>query len=352
MSEKRRGAFGLWCFVFSMILVLFEARGLKPGHSGFPFLFGRGSLAAEFFFVSAGCLLAERVDGLSGEPFDWRESWSYIKARIASFYPAFLMSWAVTFTALAIVFFEDIVKLRNDFLSSVLELTLLRNAGLSGCRALPQTWLLSALVIALFILYPLYRSNKKRFEYFIAPVAAILLLGYLYYKTGTLNDTSMFMTFSFKSTYRAIGEVCLGVVCYRLSALIGESRLSRAKESLLSLAALAGYGFAIFYMQFPGHFPKYFDYIALLTIAAGVTVTFSGRGALGRLFERKLFVFLGRFSLYPFLMCILFVKLIPELLPKLGEAKAELLYLALTLLSAAALMLIDTALRKARKKAK
>ena len=346
MADKRRGAVGFWSFIFSAVLVLFHAYLLDSDHSGLPFLFGRGSLAAEFFFVTAGCLMAERVNAASKEPSGRIGTWTYIGERIGSIYPAFFISWAVTFAAVSAVFFKGFSSLCKDLLSSIVELTFLRNIGLDGYRALPQVWFLSGLVIALFVLYPLYRSNKKRFEYFIAPVLAIFLLGYLYYKTGTLNDTGKYMHFGLKSTYRAVGEVALGAVCYMLASKLNGRRLGRAGVLLISVAEVACYTAAILYMQFPGYFPHYFDYLALVCIAAGAVMTFSGRSAVGRILSGRACVWLGRFSLYPMLMLALPAKLIPKLMPGLSPLKAELIYLAATYALALLLMLAEKTFRK------
>ena len=342
MDKKRNGAIDFWRFVFAILLVIFHAYLLDEENAGqYPFILGRASMAVEFFLVTSGYLMAASVHKLSGKPFEWKEGWTFIKHKIGGFYPAFAISWAVSFILINIVKFDDLKTLAGNFFSSVFELTLIRNAGFNGYRVLNQTWYLSAMVIVMFALYPLYRINRKRFEYYIAPAAAILILGYVFFKTGSLNNPNLYMTYSFKSTYRAAGEICLGVICYVLCRKIRHRSFTKAQSHLLSLVELLGYGLVIYYMQCYDMYPKYFDFIALLLLSVSVTVSFSAKSSINPLFSSKVFTWLGKFSLYPYLMFMVFTKILPVMYPDMDMLTMEIVYIGLTLISALAVMLIE-----------
>lgn len=342
MTKKRNGAIDFWRFVFATLLVVFHAYLMDQEHRNeFPFILGRGAIAVEFFLLTSGFLMAASVNREPDTPLRKGDTWRFLRRKISGFYPAFVIAWAVTFIAVNILNYKGLYRLVSNFFYSVFELTLLRNAGFTGYRTLAQTWYLSAMIIAMFVLYPLYRSNKKRFEYYIAPAVAMVVLGYLFYSTESLVNPNLYMSYGFKSTYRAFGEICLGVVCYVLCEKLRSVNITRLKAHLLSVIELFGYGAVIYYMQCYKLYPDYFDFVALFFLAISVIISFSGKSSINRLFNHKIFYWLGRFSLYPYLMFILFAKILPKLLPTMDNLTREIIYIVLTFVSALVLMWIE-----------
>ncbi len=348
MAKRRNGAIDFWRFIFSMALVIFHAYLLDPKNASSPvFLLNRGSMGVEFFFLTSGYLLAASVNRIPDNAvFNWRDTWTFVKHKVKSFYPAYVLTWALGFIFINIVRVDDIIKLTKHFFSAILELFLIRNAGFDGYRVMNQAWYLSVMTLAIFIIYPIYAKNKKRFEYYIAPAVSLTLLGYLRFKTETLNDPNLFMTLSFKSTYRGLAEICLGIVCYVICQKIREKAFSRWKAHLLTVIELGGYASVIYYMQFHYHFPPYFQFLTLFVLAICVTITFSEKSSVSPLFQNRFCNWLGKYSLYPFLTFIWFTKTLPRLFPDMGIIKLELLYFGLSLLSGLLVMLIQEPVMK------
>ena len=346
MTKKRNGAIDFWRFIFATLLVIFHAYLLdEENRFELPFILGRGAIAVEFFLLTSGFLMAVSVNKLPDASFSWSDTWGFIKRKIMGFYPAFVIAWFITFVTLNVLKFENISTVLSNLFSSVFELTLIRNAGFSGYRALGQTWYLSAMVISMFILYPIYRRNKKRFEYYIAPAIAVLVLGYLFYKTKSVVNPNKFLNYGFKSTYRAFAEICLGVVCYVFCQKLKKAKITKVKSHLLSVAELFGYGFSIYYMQCYQLYPDYFDYVALFFLMFSVTISFSGLSSINRLFDHEIFRWLGKFSLYPYLMFMVFAKGLPIIFPNMDNLTLELIYIGLTFLSALLVMWIEKPIR-------
>lgn len=343
MTNKRNGSIDFWRFVFATLLVIFHAYLLnEEKRFEYPFILGRGAIAVEFFLLTSGYLLASSVHRVPDSvPFDWHDTWGFIKRKIMGFYPAFLIAWFITFVTVNIVKFENVSTLLSNLFSSIFEVTLIRNAGFTGYRSLPQAWYLSAMILSLFILYPIYRRNKKRFEYYIAPAIAILVLGYLFYNTKSLINPNKYLHYGLKSTFRAFAEICLGVVCYVLCEKLKTAKITRTKAHLLSVAELFGYGASIYYMQCFDLYPEYFDYVALFLMMFSIIISFSGLSSVHSLFENDVFRWLGKFSLYPYLMFMVFTKTLPILFPHMDLLLMELLYIGLTFLSALLVMWIE-----------
>ena len=368
MMKKRNGALCFWAFIFCMIFVLhyayfFDPKSLSKG----AFFFYRGELAIDLIFIVIGALLAKTVSEIPFDrPFTWREYGGFLKSKLRIYLPAFVICWIATFILINKVYTTDISAVWNNLLTSLLELLPFRNAGFNpsgvdnitivGYRVMDQAWVISAAFIALALLYPLYRRNRKRFEYYIAPVGAVLLLCFLFFKTKQLSGDNLLLLdakpkalfYSFVGTYKALGEILAGVTCFTLARHFSEKPVSKAKSHLLSVLEIGCYLGAICYMQFMLRFelPEIFDFLAIALMILGVFLSLSGKSSVSRLFDNKVCRFLGRFSLYPLLTFMMFAKTLRFFFPDTGNRTLTLIFLALTLLSAIIVMLLEKPLVK------
>lgn len=363
MDIKRNGALGFWKFVFCMIIVVHYAYFFNPLKAdSSSFFFYRGEIAFDFFFLLTGMMLAESVNNIpEGRVFVPQDEWSLIKSLIRRYLPALMLCWAATFAVINVIVWVDGKTLANNFFASLLELLPLHSAGftilppdpsvLTGYRVMDQAWVFSAVILALAVLYPLYRANRRRFEYYIAPVGGALILCFVFFRTHVLTGDNLtvldaknpYLFFFPMGTYKAFGEILAGVSCYVIVRSVRDKKLSKAKTHLLSLVEIGGYLIAIAYMQFMLRFeiPKRYDFLAAGFILLSLSVTLSEKSSLNRLLDNKFFRFLGRFSLYPFLTFILFAKALPHFLPDMGLRKLTLIYVSLTLVSALVLMALE-----------
>ena len=348
MQSKRNGAIDFWRFIFSVVLVLFHTHmmNIYDKYKGGSFPLHKGSLAVEFFLITSGFLLAASINRRGDTPFEWEDNWTFIKRKLMTFYPAYLICWTLTFIAINVVQFKDVITFVRNLFRSVFEITLIRNAGFDVGRVLPQAWYLSSMLLVMFLIYPIYRLDRKRFEYWIAPVIAVLTLGYLCDTTEGLLNPSFDMGFTFKGNLRALAEICLGVVCYVFCQKMKEREFTRLGQHILSLFELGGYAFAILYMQYYRRFPDQTQFTVLFFLAISVTISFSGMSSITPLFDHKIFNLLGRYSLYPYLTYSLFVETLPYLFPDMRMKTMIAIYLVLTFLTAALIMAAETAVRK------
>ena len=352
MQKKRNGAIDFWRFVFSAALVVFHSHVLniygKYDDASFPM--HMGSLAVEFFLLTSGFLFAKSMNKRSELDFSWSGIWSFIKGKLMSFYPAFVICWALTFAVSASLNYSGLRDLAARFGRGVFELTLLRNAGFDVKRVLPQAWYLSAMMLAMLLLYPIYAKNKRRFEHYIAPIVAALLLGYLCHTYGSIINPSMHLEYTYKGNLRVLAEICLGVVCYDFWLMMKDKEFSVFGRIVLAAAELFGYLFSLFFMQFYGHFPVYFHYIVLILLAVSVTITFSEKSLISPLFNRRVFTVLGRYSLYPYLLYALFAYNLPKIFPEMSKGSLIALYLVLTFAFSAVVMAVHELCSRAWKR--
>ncbi len=406
MGKKRNGAIDFWRFVFASILVIFHASMMDfklIGHDpDYLFPFWLGSLAVEFFLLTSGFLFAKSMNKpRTVDSFSWKGTWTFMKGKLMSFYPAFLICLVLTFIAVNATnlicraepyaagasIASDVKNLMINFGKMLYEATLLRNFGLVFERLLDQAWYLSAMMLVMLLLYPIYAKNKRRFEYYIAPIIAVGLLGFLFmHGRSLLNPSKMYelfyrYPFTYKGNVRAMAEICLGVVCYRVCEWLKQVDFTKLGKILLAVLELFGYGFAIVYMHFmalddlnvfwhkmslitaPITGGKVIDlaqsdqfntlqFVLLLFMAVSVTITFSEKSVISPLFNHRFFTLLGQYSLYPYLLYSIFSSTLPlwlnklQLSDKLSSEAIILLYCALTFTTAAIVMALHMAVRR------
>ena len=412
MIKKRNGAIDFWRFVFAVILVIYHAGTMEIAllhpDEDYAFPFALGSLSVEFFLLTSGFLFAKSMNKKKdNDVFSWKSTWTFMKGKLTSFYPAYLICLVMTFIAVNVTYYvchvepylkgasltENLKNLGVNFARMLYEATLLRNFGLDFERYLDQAWYLSAMMLSLLLLYPIYAKNKRRFEYIIAPMIAVVLLGFIFlHGTSLLNPSRRYEVFykyefTYKGNLRTMAEICLGVVCYRVCEWLKRIDFSKLGRWLLAVMELFGYGFAIVYMHFLAQ--SYYgntmlhkltfilsrqdpdievvdlswnrefnaiQFVLLLLLAISVTITFSEKSIISGLFNHKIFTVLGQYSLYPYLLYGVFSCTIPFWLKKweidLPTGTIILWYCILTFVLAAVVMALHTFVRKRLRKRK
>ena len=412
MVKKRNGAIDFWRFVFAVILVIhhshmIEINLIRPEEETI-FPFQVGSLAVEFFLLTSGFLFAKSMNkNPANSSLSWKGTWTFMKGKLMSFYPAYLICLVLTFIAVNVTQYvchvapyvksgtaENVKTLGINFGRMIYEATLLRNFGVDFERYLDQAWYLSAMLLVLLLLYPVYAKNKRRFEHYIAPIIAVALLGFLFlHGSSLLNPSKRYelfykYEFTYKGNVRAMAEICLGVVCYRVCEWLKKLDFSKLGRVLLAVIELFGYGFAIAYMSFIAAmnynmfwyklsqpfaklneefspvdlaFPREFNaaqFFMLALLAVSVVITFSEKSVISGLFRHRIFVILGQYSLYPYLLYSIFSSTIPYWLIKWNIAEQTptgtiiLWYCLLTFVTAAIVMALHMLVRSLLKKRK
>lgn len=412
MIKKRNGAIDFWRLVFAVILVvhhshMIEINLIHPDEE-YIFPFTLGSLAVEFFLLTSGFLFAKSMNKRSAnDEFSWKNTWTFMKGKLMSFYPAYLICLVLTFIAVNATYYichvapfvenasttENVKNLGLNFGRMLYEATLLRNFGLDFDRLLDQAWYLSAMLLVMLILYPIYAKNKRRFEYVIAPIIAVGLLGFLFFHGQSLLNPSkryeLFYkyAFTYKGNVRALAEICLGVVCYRVCEWVKRFDFTMLGRVLLAIVELFGYVFSILCMhtlalanqnQFWHKLSQAFaaagadiktvdlgydkaflslHFVVLFLLAISVTITFSEKSVISPLFNHKIFSLMGQYSLYPYLLYSIFSSTIPYWLIKwnLAETPTDtivLWYCVLTFVLAAVVMALHMLIKSLLKKRK
>ncbi len=307
MPSKRNGEIDFLRFVFAIILVFFHFN-----HNYKLNFFSNGYIGVEFFFVVSGYLMVRHVSKMNSACRDLSsvadETWRYLLAKAGSFYSYYLSA-----ILLQIVFrnilvrHEGIAKLIYDLLQSIptFSLTFMSlNYSTGVSFYVGNTWYLSCMLIAIFLLYPLLLRSYKFSVKIIFPFLTIFILGYSVATNKTIAKWGEWSGLVYFGVLRAVAEMALGGVLFQLSETIATKKpklLVSNQPSVkfaCTLAKIFCYAVVLVFaygILFGKSFKAGFNLHALLFCSLGILLSFSNVGY--SIPDSRLTRYLGKISL-------------------------------------------------------
>ena len=208
-----------------------------------------------------------------------RDSRNFMLHKIKGLCPEIFIAWSIGYVVQHIAKKNvTVTSLVKDLMSGVWDMFFLRESGLEGFKANPAAWYISAMLLAMLVLVPLFLKNRDIFVNVWAPVLAIATLGWLSKNVGDLRGPTDWLGFCYKGWLRAVGELCIGVILWGICQKMKEVRYSRLAKWLFTFLELFCYLGVIAWSY--SHKGSQMDFVMLLLFAAGVVVTFSGNSLL------------------------------------------------------------------------
>ncbi len=342
-TKTRNGAIDFWKFIFSILVVQFHSSNLTKIKTT-PFV--GAAIAVEFFFLVSGYLMAASISRYKeDEILVGRDSRNFMLHKIKGLCPEIFIAWGIGFVV------QHIAKknvtpaaLIKDLMTGVWDMFFLRESGLEGFKANPAAWYISAMLLAMLVLVPLFLKNRDVFVNVWAPVLAIAALGYLSKNVGDLRGPTDWLGFCYKGWLRAVGELCMGVICWGICQKIKDLRLSKLAEALLTMLELCCY-FGVIAWSY-AHKGSQMDFVMLLLFAAGVVVTFSGKSLLSSFFNKPMIYFLGKISFPVYLSHNYWSHALVRMYPGQNYANLYPKYVLAVLCTTAVIYLTASGLRK------
>ncbi|SEK44271.1 acyltransferase family protein [Ruminococcus albus] len=310
MAEKkkarRNGKIELYRFIFSMYVLFFHiGKYLLPPQKftggldvGF---FRHGAMGVEFFFLVSGWLMAASVSKklaakAEGEKaFVPKEGLDFLKRKYLSLMPQHLPAFAIAFAVYTYTRELRPIATVKAFADSIPNLFLIQMSGANFTNPNHLEWYISAMLIAMAILYPILTKYYDAFAKYIAPLAALLICGYLIYTDKKLTGVTTWTGICFKAVLRAVAEVALGFTSFELSAYMKKKQFTTAQKVLLTLTefgCLAGVSLYVISLL-----PTKYELYCLVLLFIMVTLAFSGVTCGTKALSNGFFCFLGKLSL-------------------------------------------------------
>lgn len=302
------GTIDILKFLFALMIVAFHFFHFRAGSLViFTALFplGRplpsGYISVEFFFIVSGFLMAQSADkkrkaelleGLGSE------SIHFVLHKFILILPYYIFSIIASVIICKVLIGVNLIPLGINGLDSIWEVLLIQMSGLGVPYMINDpVWYLSAMLILMLILYPILRKYPDMFINVIAPLVAIFFLGFLSKTYGSLIINYSDYKLVYPGILRAIAEISLGCISFGICSKLPDFK--RTGKLVLSIAELFCYAL-VFYLANITYNSRT-DFIMLLLLMVGITITFSQQSIWKNLFQNKFCLYLGRLSMALFL---------------------------------------------------
>ena len=359
--KKRNGEIELFRFVFAVLVWLRHGTKLFVGER-FQNLFTCGALAVDFFFIVSGYLMtvtcAKHCADDQGKCDLGKETAGFIIRKYFGLMPEYLVAWIFAFVLY--LFGLDEINLSifvREAVAWLFELIPLSMTGLSHGVFHNALWYISAMLMAMAVLYPLCRRYFSFFTRIGAPLITVFLMGFFELNYGTTLDQQILIGSSlYKGFLRGISGICFGAALYPAVEKIKDTDWTPAGRKTISTVILLNMLFIVYRLLFSHN--SDLDIFTVILMGVTACLAFSHQGCLADRFDNKICYFLGKYSLLLYLchsetarfIKIMYRNRMNAGLITLSTDKCSLimwgLYLVMTVLTMAAVHFISEYLRK------
>ena len=347
---SRNGEIDFWKFIFSLIIVIHHSYFFIPNQTRY--FFGQGSICVDFFLIISGYFMANSM---------CRKKLEYTPETIGSDTIKFIFGKIKSFLyyyifASVVIFITTLIKdgvaeslLTGKIFNIIFSALFLNMTGLPDYNLISSSWYLSAMLLCMMIIYPIFRKNKNLFINVIAPLTAILLYGYIMKESGYVGGPSEWYGFIYKGVLRGFAGICLGCVAYNISEWLKKQNITKIISLLLSvyetlcitgLIVLLGYK-----VPSNGAAALIFFFFTAFVIISSKTA------CINKIYQYNIFEYLGKLSMAIFLIhpaCHRIINIICArnftffvmTRSKAGCLKLTLIYLAMSVISGILCVLI------------
>lgn len=329
-----------WKFIFTIIIVLYHAKKMEGFEKAN--LFPYGYIVVEFFFMVSGFLMAKSICVIQSTPIKnlGDETWHFTFKKINSFYTPFFVAFLIHFVIRMIIEEIEVPDLYLEITHTIRELSLTYSSGLIiGRYHNGPTWYISAMIIAMFIIYPFLRKFNKIFSSVFAPTFALLTYAYLQREYSSINLSNHFGKYLSLGLLRAACGICIGIFIFYLVSKIenSNSELTVIGKTVMVIIEL---GLATYIILIAANYHKLFEdkfygYFAIFLQAIFVFILFLNPLKIKNEIFTTFCKCAGELSFHYYLNHRIWTRVFETLIPDLGFGKKQvvLLYFIFTTLT-------------------
>lgn len=341
MKKERNQALDFLKFLFIVMIMIFHGRNFAV--KGDNVWFAGGAIGVDFFFLVSGCMMAASAARRPAEASLGEDTFHFIRHKILGLCPNFFVGWGIGFIVCHLPW-KSFGKAASDAAKGIWELMFLNQSGLMGYRVNHVTWYLSAMILAMILIYPLLRCYRKTFYYLICPALFIFLMGFTYQNFKSLFNPSYWNGWITKGLLRGIMDTLGGCLCYQFAEYLQKRTFTPFGRLCLSLAEWGIYaGIAVRYFSHDGS--KY-DWTAVFFFLIAISITVSQCSYDTAIFRCRLFPWLGEYSFSLFLGHGYWSHVLPDYMPASFSYPLRIcIYVAISLLTGLFIMYFSKALK-------
>ena len=345
-------------FVFCISVLLFHAQKYIVGevslNNGIHLsLFPHGAMGVEFFFILSGFFMAKSIYkskyvAKSADENDEisfsKNSLNFLKKKYFSIFSQHIVAFVFAFISLALLNNFGIKEIILKAFDSIPNFLLIQMSGINFTNPNHIEWYISCMLIAMAIIYPICSKYYYNFTRCVAPVSALLILGYMIYTTNSLTGVTAWTGLCYKSLLRAIAEIALGTTAFELSRYWGEREYDQKHRIAFTLIELICFAGTMMYILMT--FKRKYEVYTIILLFLLISIVLSGVSYGDKLFNNKVVLFLGKMSLPIYLGQITAINLTRTYLTSLDENMQIVSVVIITLVLALFIMLFGNIIDK------
>lgn len=297
-----------------------------------------GTMSVEFFFVLSGFMLAASASRADKTIPTWSSTWTMMKRKVASIYPAWILMMAVEcfrrqdFAFRPLKFLEMIQESASSFLMAT-------TLGLTDNISIPYSWYIPVMLLCTLMLWPILLKWGKTFAYTWAPIIALFGCAYMFHDFNKLwVRTDAWLGFTYPSVVRGLAEMSLGVAAYEISMKLKElfsGKLTKTGRWVFTVLEVAPILYALKFVT--TRVPAQNMLMVLLCFAVFIAVSYAGLSYTGKVVKGPFWGWLGKVSLSVYLAQSIPMKIMDGLAGTMRIRWFILMYMALVLICGLAL---------------
>ena len=267
---SKNNSVNFWRVVFTFAVTIFHFSAMYPEmntayHSQIGWRIG-----VEFFFIVSGFLLAYKCERSD------ISAWSYTKSRYFRLLPEYIL---MTVIMIGIRIFEDKMNLLDSLvfiLNSFDEVLMLQTASPNYVNINGASWYISALVVAGFFIFWLYKNKRELYMNIILPLSIISIYTFISLNAGYAAGSTGAYTPVFSLSYgllRGFADMSMGVLAYEMHKRFKKNELTKAGSILFTIFEILGYCIPLAYTFFFDSTRLDFIFIPMFTLS--VVISFS-----------------------------------------------------------------------------
>lgn len=301
----------------------------------------KGYLFVEVFFIISGFFMAMSLFNADKKGKNLGNI-EFIGHKISAFYPQYIFAFVEGFILFSFVIWD--VSFKEAIVSvpyTLSELLLLKNSGITKSISFYNgpTWYLSAMIIAMFVIFPFLKKYKEKFASYIAPIVAVF--GYAICANSdkkVLDQQANWASITTVGNIRAFAGICLGIVIFYISINFQKKyAFTKAGVVISYLFQIALVPVMIYIMRNRGialKFKSGSDYTFVILAFLLLTISFIRKPYLNKILGAKPFRLLYSLSLPLFLTHKAWVEVICTRLSNYSFEKQIIIYTVLVLATA------------------
>ena len=297
LPSGRCGELDFWKFICCIIIVI---------HHSYQFFgkriyFNAGSMCVEFFFIVSGLLMAASA-ARKNEPFErdkiGSQTVSFIFHKIKGFLSYYIFSVIICLAVRAVGDGFRATFWNSESPLVLLDFLFLSSSGLDHYYIYSASWYLSAMLIAMMVIYPLLRYNRDLYLNVIAPISAIVIYAVIFKTDGYIGAPDRWMLFTTKGVFRAVAGLNLGGTAYALTKRLEQfnfGRFGKFALAFVQLFMMAGAMLVIYKDKYK------LTTLVIIAFFVCAVVSMSKKSLISPIFNNTLCSYLGKLSMTVYL---------------------------------------------------